>query len=53
MFSSHLDLEKPGSQLFKAGQKLLQLLGERKKWIPAIWRLKNLVQNWQKQGKRL
>ena len=53
MFSSYLDLEKTGSQLFRARQKLLQLFGERKKWIPAIWGLKNLVQNCQKQGKRL
>ena len=30
-----------------------QLFGERKKWIPAIWRLKNVVHNCQEQGKRL
>ena len=30
MFSSYLDLEKNGSQLFRAGQKLLQLFGEKK-----------------------
>ena len=26
---------------------------ERKKWIPAIWRPKNVVHNCQEQGKRL
>ena len=26
---------------------------EREKWIPAIWRLKNVVHNCQEQGKRL
>ena len=31
----------------------LQLFGERKKWIPAIWRPKNVVHNCQEQGKRL
>ena len=28
-------------------------LWREKKWIPAIWRLKNLVHNCQEQGKRL
>ena len=31
----------------------MQLFGERKKWIPAIWRPKNVVHNCQEQGKRL
>ena len=39
--------EKTGSQLFRAGQTLLKLFGERKKWIPAIWRPKNVVHNCQ------
>ena len=30
----------------------MQLFGERKKWIPAIWTLKNVVHNSQEQGKR-
>ena len=30
----------------------MQLFGERKKWIPAIWTLKNVVLNSQEQGKR-
>ena len=34
-------------------EKKLQLFGERKKWIPAIWRPKNVVHNCQEQGKRL
>ena len=40
-------------QLFRACQTLLQLFGERQMWIPAIWRLKNVVHNCQEQGKRL
>ena len=53
MFPSYLEVEKTGSQLFRATQTLLQLFGERKKWIPAIWREKNVVHNCQEQGKRL
>ena len=40
MFPSYLEVEKTGSQLFRACETLLQLFGERKKWIPAIWRPK-------------
>ena len=40
MLSSYLLVEKTDSQLFRAWQTLLQLFGERKKWIPAIWRQK-------------
>ena len=43
MFPSYLEVEKTGSQLFRACQTLVQLFGERKKWIPAIWRPKNVV----------
>ena len=53
MLDSYLEVEKSGSQLFRACQTLLQLFGEREKWIPAIWRLKNVVHNCQEQGKRL
>ena len=53
MFPSYLELGKTGSQLFRARQTLLQLFGDRKKWIPAIWRPKNVVHNCQEQGKRL
>ena len=53
MFHSYLEVEKTGSQLFRAFQTLLQLFGERKKWIPAIWRPKNVVHNCQEQEKRL
>ena len=53
MFPSYLEVEKTGSQLFRALQTLLQLFGERKMWIPAIWRQKNVVHNSQEQGKRL
>ena len=53
MFPSYLELGKTGSQIFRARQTLLQLFGDRKKWIPAIWRPKNVVHNCQEQGKRL
>ena len=53
MLVSYLEVEKTGSQLFQTCQTLMQLFGEREKWIPAIWRLKNLVHNCQEQGKRL
>ena len=53
MFPSYLEVEKTGSQLFRALQTLLQLFGERKNWIPAICRPKNLVHNCYEQGKRL
>ena len=55
--------EKNVYQLFRSGKnwflaissltKLLQLFEERKKWNPAIWRPKNVVNNCQEQGKRL
>ena len=44
-FRSYLEVEKIGSQLFRARQILLQLFAERKKFIPAIWRPKNVVHN--------
>ena len=53
MFPSYLEVDKTGSQLFRVLQTLLQLFAERKKWIPAIWRPKNVVHNCQEQGKRL
>ena len=53
MFLSYLEKEKTGSQLFRASQTLLQLFGERKKWISAIWRPKNVVHNCQEQGKKI
>ena len=40
MFSSYLEVEKNVSQLIRAGQTLLQLLGQRQNCIPAIWRPK-------------
>ena len=51
MFPSYLEVGKTGSLLFRARQTLLQLFGDRKKWIPAIWRPKNVVHNCQEQGK--
>ena len=53
MCPSYLEVGKTGSQLFRAGQTLLQLFGDRKMWIPAIRRPKNVVNNFQEQGKRL
>ena len=53
MFPSYLEVEKTGSQLFRAKHTLLQLFGVRKKWIPTICRPKNDVHNCYKQGKRL
>ena len=60
---SQLEQEKNVSQLFGSGknwfltisslQTLLQLFGERQKWIPAIWISKKVVHNCQEQGKRL
>ena len=38
MFPSYFEVEKTGSQLFRALQTLLQLFGEKKKWISAIWK---------------
>ena len=53
MFPSYLEYVKTGSQLFRALQTQLQVFEERKQWFPAIWRLKNVVNNYQEQGKRL
>ena len=60
---SQKEYAKNVSQLFGSGKNCflaiscltntLQLFGERKKWIPAIWRPKNVVHNCQEQGKRL
>ena len=59
---SNQEYEKNACQLFGSGKHWflaissltkLQLFGEREKWIPAIWRLKNVVHNCQEQGKRL
>ena len=41
MFPSYLEVEKTGFSLFRALETLLQLFGERKMWVPAIWRPKN------------
>ena len=63
LVESQQEHEKNVSQLVGSGknwflaipslQTLLQLFGERKKWIPAIWRPKNVVHNCQEQAKRL
>ena len=53
MFPRYFKMEITGSYLFRALQTLLKLFGYRKKYIPAIWRLKNVVHNCQEQEKRL
>ena len=60
---SQQEYEKNVSQLFGSGKNWflpissltnnVELFGERKKWIPAIWRPKNIVHNSQEQGKIL
>ena len=45
MFPCYFEVGKTGSKLFRARQTLLQLFGDRKKWIHAIWRPKNVVHN--------
>ena len=40
MFPNYLEVEKTTFQLFRTCQTLLLLFGERKNWIPAIWRQK-------------
>ena len=52
MFPSYLEVQKTGSQLFRVCRTLLQLFVERKKWIPAIWRPKNVVHNCQEKAKK-
>ena len=48
----YLEVEKTGSQLFRARKTVLQLFGERKKWIPAISSPKKVFHNSLEQGKR-
>ena len=60
---SQQEHEKNVSQLFESGKNRflaissltnsVAVIGDRKKWIPALWRPKNVVHNCQEQGKRL
>ena len=60
---SNQEHEKNVSQLFGSGKNwfiaissltnTVAALWREKKWIPAIWRPKNVVHNCQEQGKRL
>ena len=60
---SQQEHEKTVSQLFGSGNMIpsyfepdkhcCSYLEREKKWIPAIWRPKNVVHNRQEQGKRL
>ena len=61
---SYQEHEKNACQLFGSGKKwflaisiltntVADIWREAEKWIPAIWRLKNVVHNCQEQGKRL
>ena len=63
LFLSQQEHEKNVSQLFGSGKKwflsissltnTVAAIWREKKWIPAIWRPKNVVHNCQEQGKRL
>ena len=55
MFPSYFEVEKTGpSYLLEPDKHCCSYLErEKKKWIPAIWRPKNVVHNCQEQGKRL
>ena len=60
---SQQEHEKNVSQLFGRGKNWFQAISSltntvaaiwrEKKWIPAMWRPKNVVHNYQEQGKRL
>ena len=60
---SNEEIEKNACQLFGSGKtwflaissltNTVAAIWREKKWIPAIWRLKNVVHNCQEQGKRL
>ena len=60
---SQQEHEKNVSQLFGSGKNqflailsltnTVTVIWREKKWIPAIWRPKNVVHNCQEQGKRL
>ena len=51
MDPSYLEVEKTCSQLFRARKTVLQLFGERKMWIPAIWSPKKVIHNSLEEGK--
>ena len=63
LFHSQQEHEKNVSQLFGSGKNwflaiqsltnTVAAIWREKKWIPAIWRPKNVVNNCQEQGKRL
>ena len=53
MFPSYLEVEKTGRNYFEPDKHCCSYLEREKKWIPAIWRPKNVVHNSQEQGKRL
>ena len=60
---SNQEQDKNAFQLFGSGKKWflsissltnnVAVIWRERKWIPAIWRLKNVVNNCQEQGKRL
>ena len=63
LFYSSQEYETNVSQLFGSGKNwflgisslknTVTAIQREKKWIPAIWRLKIVVHNFQEQGKRL
>ena len=53
MFPSYFEVEKSGSQHISSLTNTVAAIWIEKKWIPSIWRPKNVVDNCQEQGKRL
>ena len=59
MFPSYLEVEKTVPSYFKPEKhcrcylKREKIMQYKTNWIPAIWRLNNVVHNCQEQGKRL
>ena len=52
-FSQLFGIEKNWFLAITSLTNTVAAFGERKKWISAIWRPKNVVHNRQEQGKRL
>ena len=52
MIPSYLEVEKQVPSYFEPDKHCCSYL-EREKWIPAIWRPKNVVHICQEHGKRL
>ena len=53
MFSSYLEVEKIQFLAISSLTNTVSAIWREKKWIPAIWRPKNVVHNSQDQGKNI